>query len=134
MQTVDDAVTMTVPVADDEIVVEADGGADEVRVLKGYRKRTATIKLGGDYKGLRVEVWLNSPKGVLRDLSSNDPKVADRALCKFILNHNFVCDDGTALPVPLTPRDLDVLDNLLQTRIVKAGVEAIQQAAGINPT
>lgn len=134
MQTVDDTVTTTAPVADDEIVVQHDDGSDEIRVLKGYRKRTATIKLGGDYKGMRVEVWLNSPKGVLRNLSSNDPKVADKALCDFILSHNFVCDDGTPLPTPLTPRDLDVLDNLLQTRIVKAGVEAIQQAAGINPT
>jgi len=134
MQAVDDAVVMTVPVADDEIVVEADGGAPEIRVLKGYRKRTATIKLSGDYKGLQVDVWLNSPKGVLRDLSSSDTKVADRALCAFIVGHNFVCDDGTPLPTPLTPRDLDVLDNLLQTRIVRAGVEAIQKAAGINPS
>lgn len=126
-------------VASDVVVVSTPGDPDpggvtvDTRRLRGYRKRTVTIKLPGD-EGFQCDVWINSPKRILRELSSDDPAVSDQAVCDFIVKHNFVCEDGTSLPTPLTPADLEVLDNLTQTMVIKAGIEAIQKAAGVNPT
>lgn len=120
--------------SEDVLTVETDDVAAEIRELRGYRQRTAEISFGGDYDGMKVKVWVNAPRKLIRELGSNDTKASDKAFCAFVVSHNFTWKDGTKLPLPLTPASLDALDNVLITKIIKLGVEAIQQAAGINPT
>lgn len=131
--------------SDDQVVLAGSGGEDaelvvpgsdegseaDIRVIKGYRKRTAEIRFRGDYDGLWVKVWINCPRKLIKRLASDDADAVDRALTEFIDDHNLRYEDGTPLGKPLTLKDVGNIDNVLYSKIVRLGVEAMQQAAGV---
>ncbi len=134
MTTSDDQVVLAGGSDEDaELVVPGsdEGSEADIRVIKGYRKRTAEIRFRGDYDGLWVKVWINCPRKLIKRLASDDADAVDRALTEFIDDHNLRYDDGTLLGKPLTLKDVGNIDNVLYSKIVRLGVEAMQQAAGV---
>lgn len=134
MTTSDDQVVLAGSGDEDaELVVPGsdEGSEADIRVIKGYRKRTAEIRFRGDYDGLWVKVWINCPRKLIKRLASDDADAVDRALTEFIDDHNLRYEDGTLLGKPLTLKDVGNIDNVLYSKIVRLGVEAMQQAAGV---
>ena len=110
---------------DDDLKVEA-------RYLKGYRKRRVRLEFGGAYKGLWVEVWANCPRGLIKRLVNDNQDIVDKAFCEFVLDHNLVDDDGAPLPNPLDVASVEVIDQPTYVKIIKAGIEKIQELAGVS--
>lgn len=125
-------------VDDDEVETTIDDDETETETeltLKGYRQRTATHHFRkGDHAGRWVKTWINCPRDLINQLSSPDDKVSNKALCQFIVAHNLVWSNDQPLPTPLTIAAVKRLDIVLTNTIVRLGIEAIQKAAGVNPT
>lgn len=122
-------------IAPDTVQVDVEMDDDlhvEAKYLRGYRKRRVRLEFGGAYKGLWVEVWANCPRGLIKRLIADDQDKVDQAFCEFVLDHNLVDDSGEPMPNPLTVAAVEAIDQPTYVKIIKAGIEKIQELAGVS--
>lgn len=93
-------------------------------------KKTATIKLNGDYKGFEVTIWLNPPFGLWKKAGAQEIDNFG-LMAELIVDWNLVDYDGNALPSPTDSNGFDALPIDLMQQIDQALTTKMQEVTQV---
>lgn len=102
------------------------GGRDGADQPVRLPKITRWIDLPGEYDGLKIRCWVNSPNRLIAELQSGEEDRIKAALCRLIIEHNgWADDDGAPLPPPTEHGFWSEIPTELAALIIQTFVEAV---------